>query len=172
MTAIPSTREISLSELGNVPTEYTHEWRVATAQEPIFVPGGVFKWSHVHREGVDVRTDVGTAARQVIEAGAPGWNLQYGLNIALLHQTTTVAFLLVGIWRGHNELWTRAWVLDLATGGAFARVDTSGEDAPAACVWELGVICHERMAWHRYLFSERSDADKHAWLADTYSGAV
>jgi hypothetical protein len=172
MTATPTTSETRLSGLGNIPMSYTHEWRVATPQEPIFVPGGVFKWSHVHREGVAVRAEVDAAARRVIEDGAPGWNLQYGLNIALLHQTTTVAFLIVGIWRGHNELWTRGFVFDLATGGAFTRVDNSGEDAPAACVWELGVICHERMAWHRYLFSERGDADKRAWLADIYSGAV
>ncbi len=172
MTATPTTGATRLSELGDIPMPYTHEWRVATPQEPIFVPGGVFKWSHVHREEVDVRADVDASARRVIDESVPGWDLQYGLNIALLHQTTTVAFLIIGIWRGHNELWIRSYVFDLAKGGAFTRVDSSGEDAPAACVWELGVICHERMAWHRYLFSERSDADKHAWLSDSYSGAV
>ncbi|MEX2315105.1 MAG: hypothetical protein WD628_05250 [Thermomicrobiales bacterium] len=171
MIATPTSTE-SLSGLGNVPIEYRYEWKVATAQEPIVVSGGVFKWSHVHGEGVDVRVDVDAAARQVIIEGAPSWDLQYGLNIALLHQTATVAFLIVGVWRGHNELWTRGYVFDLATSGPFARVEVSGEDAPAACVWELGVICHERMAWHHYLFTERTDADKRAWLEDTYSGRV
>ena len=45
-------------------------------------------------------------------------------------------------------------------------------NAPGGCVWELGVTCHERMAWHRYLFSERAAADKRAWLEDLYAGPV
>jgi hypothetical protein len=36
----------------------------------------------------------------------------------------------------------------------------------------LGVICHERQAWQRYLFSARDTAAKRAWLADTYAGEV
>jgi hypothetical protein len=69
-------------------------------------------------------------------------------------------------------MWERVYAKELATDAPFTRIDTSGEDAPGACVWELGVICHERMAWHRYLFSGRTEADKRAWLADTYSGQV
>ena len=56
--------------------------------------------------------------------------------------------------------------------GPFARVDASGEDAPVGCVWELGVTCHERLAWHRFLFSDRTEAAKRAWLADRYAGPV
>ena len=40
------------------------------------------------------------------------------------------------------------------------------------CVWELGVICHERMAWSRYLFSDGTDEAKGAWLEDEYQGRV
>jgi hypothetical protein len=132
----------------------------------------VFKWYHVRSDGDEISDATDAAARNVITDNASGWDLSYGLNIALLHQTRTLEILIVGIWRGHNELWTRIYIQNLATGGPFVRSVEDGEDAPAACVWELGVVCHERIAWHRYLFSERDEAAKRAWLGDVYAGTV
>lgn len=169
-----STNAIDLSDLGNVPTAYRHEWRVATPQAPLIVPGAVFKWHHVHRDGVTVPEPLAAEARETItDAAASGaWDLSYGLNICQIHVSTAHAFLIPGVWRGHQELWQRPYVLDLAGGGPFSRIDTAGGAIPAACVWEFGVICHERMAWHSYLFSARDDAAKRTWLADTYAGRV
>lgn len=165
---------LSLSDLGNIPAGYYHEWRVAEPREPLVLPGGVFKWYHVHREGSPVAPEMDAEARAVIaEAAASGaWGLEYGLNFALIHVSTAQAFLITGVWRGHQEMWERIYIKDLAQDGPFTRFISSVADEPAACVWELGVICHERMAWHRYLFSGRAEADKRAWLADTYTGRV
>ena len=166
-----------LTALGNVPPAYRHEWRVSTPQAPIVIPGNpgaIFKWYHVHREGLPVPEDLDALAREtLIDAATAGaWDLSYGLNIAQLHLSTSHAYLIPGVWRGHQELWQRPYWLELDRSTRFARVDMAGEDAPAACVWELGVIGHERMAWHRYLFSARDAAAKHAWLTDVYSGTV
>ncbi len=162
----------ALSELGNVPASYEHEWRIATPLVPIVLSQAVFKWYHVHREGSPVPDAMDAEARCVItEAMADGaWDPSYGLNFALLHLSTAHAFLITGIWRGHQELWARHYVKDLATNGPFTRIDVTSQDAPLACVWELGVICHERMAWSRYLFSDRTDEAKRAWLEDVYQG--
>jgi hypothetical protein len=165
---------LSLDELGNVSASYEHEWRVAEPGEPLVLPQAVFKWYHVHREGQPVFGAMVAEARKIIvEAMAQAdWSPSYGLNFALLHVSTAHAFLIAGIWRGHQELWERIYAKDLALDGPFTRVATDGADAPAACVWEMGVICHERMAWHRYLFSDRTDSDKRAWLEDTFTGLV
>lgn len=162
----------ALDHLGNVPAAYAHEWKVATALDPIVLPHTVFKWYHVHSAGVPVPAGLDAAARAVLIDAATGgaWTPEYGLNFAQLHVASRHAFLIAGVWRGHNELWKRDYAWDLAAGGPFVRVDLAGEDAPTYCVWELGVISHERLAWHRYLFSARTAADKRAWLADTYSG--
>jgi len=164
----------SFSDLGNVPKAYMHEWRVAEPRGALVLPGAIFKWYHVHREDVTIPAAMDAEARAVIiDAMAGGdWNPEYGLNFALIHLSTTHAFLISGVWRGHQELWERVYYKELALSGPFVRTDMDGEDSPAACVWELGVICHERMAWHRYLFTERTEADKRAWLADTYAGRV
>ena len=172
MTAATDT--LSLAALGNVPASYRHEWRVATALVPIVLPHTVFKWYHVHREGVPVAAVLDAEARALLIDAALGgaWSPEYGLNFALLHVSTAHAFLIAGVWRGHQELWERAYFKELAQPSPFVRTDLAGEDAPTMCVWELGVSCHERMAWHRYLFSARTEADKQTWLADTCSGRV
>jgi hypothetical protein len=165
---------LSLGDFGNVPAAYEHEWRVAKPREPLVLPNAVFKWYHVHRDGVKVPHALDAEARaEIASAMATGaWTPEYGLNFALLHLSTTHAYLIAGVWRGHQELWERVYWKELASGSPFTRINTGGEDTPGACVWELGVICHERMAWHRYLFSARMEADKRAWLADTYTGRV
>jgi hypothetical protein len=161
-----------LATLGNVPQSYVHEWRVVAPAAPLVLPRAIFKWYHVHRQGVPVAPELDAEARAVVsDALAAGrWDPSYGLNIAILHVSTTHAFLLCGVWRGHQELWERIYARELTNGATFQRVDASGEDGPVGCVWELAATCHERMAWHRYLFSERAEADKRAWLADVYQG--
>ena len=174
MLTTPRATELILNDLGNVPSSYRHEWRVATPRDALVLPGAIFKWYHAHREGVPVPAELDAEARATIaEAMAGGaWDPSYGLNFALLHVSTTRAFLIAGVWRGHQELWERIYAKELSPSGPFTRIPADGEDTPAACVWELGVICHERMAWHRYLFSARGESDKRAWLADLYAGRV
>jgi len=174
MQTTPATTYPALDELGNVPAAYHHEWRIATPRDPLLLPRSIFKWYHVHRHGVPVSAAMDAAARaEIAEAMRAGaWDPSYGLNFALLHVSTAHAFLIAGIWRDHQELWERIYAKDLAVDGSFTRVPAGGEDTPAACVWELGVICHERMAWHRYLLSARDAAAKRAWLEDVCTGQV
>jgi hypothetical protein len=162
----------TLDDLGNVPESYRHEWRVVTPQDPLVLPGSIFKWYQVHREGVPIADDLEAEARGVIADAMEHtpWDPSYGLNFVVLHVSTTHAFLIAGIWRGHQELWERIYARELSPSGSFTRIATDGEDTPAGCVWEMAAICHERMAWHRYLFSDRSLDAKRAWLDDRYSG--
>jgi hypothetical protein len=169
-----ATTSLALDAFGNVPGAYQHETRVAAPLEPLALPGAICKWYHVHRRDEAIPDALDAAARALLVEMASGgdWNLSYGLNFALLHQSTTHAFLIAGVWRGHQELWERIYTYDLARGGPFVLAEPDGGAHPTACVWELGVICHERQAWQRYLFSARDMAAKRAWLADTYPGEV
>ena len=109
MTAI--NNHFTLDDLGNVPMAYIHEWRVAEPRAALVLPGTVFKWYHVHRVGVPVPAEMDVEAREVIASAiADGdWRPEYGLNFALIHVSTTHAFLIAGIWRGHQELWERMY---------------------------------------------------------------
>jgi hypothetical protein len=163
-----------LDHLGNVPVSYRHHWRIAEPHEPIVLPNRIFKWYHVHLDGAAVPEAMDAEARALLTADATSgaWQTEYGLDFALLHLSTAGAFLIAGTWRGHQEMWERVYLKDLANGEPFALVTRDGQDWPGACVWEMGVISHERMAWHRYLFTERDEAAKRAWLQDTYTGRV
>jgi hypothetical protein len=173
-TATATGAAQSLAHLGDVPLSYRHEWRVAMPRAPIVLPNAVFKWYHVHREGVLVSAELDELARAtLVEAAAQGrWGMEYGLNVALLHVSITHAYLIAGVWRGHNELWERIYGKELGSEAPFFRITAGGEEGPAACVWEFGVICHERVAWINYLFSDRSAGARQAWLADVYAGRV
>lgn len=168
----PTTTALHLDRLGNVPPSYVHEWRVVEPVDELVLPDAVFKWYHVRREDVAVPVWLDAEARETLLASATrgDWSMEYGLNFALLHLSTEHAFLIAGVWRGQQELWERIYVKELAARGPFTEIERPGVDWPAACVWEMGVTCHERMAWHRYLFSERGNTDKVAWLADVYTG--
>ena len=47
-------------------------------------------------------------------------------------------------------------------------VDNSG----GYCVWELGIVNHERKAWMKYLNSKRTDKDKLKYLNDFLEGRI
>ena len=134
MFATPTSGLDSLDYLGNLPGENTHEWRVATPLEPIVVSGGVFKWYHVHRDGVAVRGDIDAKARAVIADGAQRWALEYGMNFSLLHQSTTGAYLIVGVWRGHNEWWRDIYAIGLDEQDEFSRNEGGDGLVPSGCV--------------------------------------
>src|SRR4051812_45530365 len=93
---------LSLDALGKVPATYQHEWRVAEPTEPLVLPNTIFKWYHVHREGVSLPDEMDAEARTVIADAMAGgkWTPEYGLNFALIHLSTTHAFLIAGVWRG------------------------------------------------------------------------
>lgn len=173
MTTTASVETV-LPTIGNVPPAYIHEWRVAEPGPPIIARGAVFKWYTMHRHGEPAPAALVAEARQLVASSVERGEQEtgYGLNFAFLHASTTTAYLIVGVWKAHQEFWETLYVKDVASGGPFVRQAHVGQDAPTLCVWELGVVQHERMAWHRYLFSPRTDADKLAYLHDLHTGAV
>jgi hypothetical protein len=78
-------------------------------------------------------------------------------------------FLIVCRWRQNNELWET--VFGKAGEAPFEPVH--GEDTRATfCVWELGVVGAERVAWATFLSSKREEIDLLRYETDRFSGAV
>jgi hypothetical protein len=164
---------IDLMAFGHVPADYQHAYRVAAPAEPLVTGGAALKWYDITLEGHAVLPDVDRAARELLLAD-PIFNtspLGHGLGAVFAHYTASGTFIGAGVWRNHNELWMSVWWRVHGPDSPFERVD-KGDLAPVLCVYELGPVCHERMAWHRYLFSPQDEAAKQTWLADTMSGKV
>lgn len=45
-------------------------------------------------------------------------------------------------------------------------------DVGSYCVWELGIVNHERLAWMKYLDSKKTTKDKLDYLEDTIRGEL
>ncbi len=166
--------QIDLAGLGNVAPGYAHHWREAEPGVLLVTPAALFKWYHVHQAGIAVPDALDTEARGVLADAVASGNLAvgHGLNFAMLHVSTAVSFLIAGVWAQNQEMWETVWVKERGSERGFVRNASDGWNVPTLCVWELGVVQHERMAWHRYLFTPRADADKRAYLDDLFTGQV
>ena len=89
------------------------------------------------------------------------------LGFVILHRCgPDFYFLITCTWRNDNELWETVWAKTGDADAAFSPWPAAGTHRPAFCVWELGAVCHERLAWSRYLGSERDADARQAYLED------
>jgi len=157
----------------NVRTGYKHYTKVIAPAGELVLPQALLKWYHIGFDGKPIPSDLDEAARAflVSETEAGNLALDNELGFVLLHDCGDVVYLLIGAWRGSQELWETAYVMDTFNGTDFALVE-SGSHRPTFCVWEMGAVWHETQAWSRYLYSPRGYSDRDTWLADRYSGSI
>jgi len=136
------------------------------------------KFYHLEKPGEPIPEEIAASARFCLAGeGAAAAGLDGDCGFAILHRCgADFYFLLVGAWRGTNEIWEAVFYRD-ARMDAFAAFDPAYPDAPGAlrptfCVWELGIVAHESAAWTRFLASPREAADLTSWREDFISGAV
>jgi len=165
-----------MPQLAHVGAAYAHYPKQAVPRGTIAAPGAALKLYHIERPGEPVPEAVARSARDFLEsADSAGLGDDHGF--AILHRCgADFHFLLIGVWRGSNELWEAVWYCDGAM-QAFAPFDpaypgTAGLARPTFCVWELGVVAHEAAAWTRFLASPRGEADLARWRDDWLSGPV
>jgi len=160
---------------------YRHHDRLVTPGDDITGPGvhpHHLKWYDLRIVGTGVPAEIARAARDAvgreIATGLAGGDASDAggetLGLVVLHVSDPITYLIIGTWRGNQELWTTTMVRPTA-GGAFGVV-SAGSHVPALCVWEMAPVWHERQAWVRYLRSPRDAAARAAFLADRLDGLV
>jgi hypothetical protein len=155
---------------------YRHVAKHAQPRPCIGLRDAVLKWYDLARPEDPVPAEVRALAQGTLDDAARVGELGLGdgLGFVILHRCGSEGFhfLLVGTWRNDNELWETVWAKhDDADPGFHPWLVEDGH-RPTFCVWELGVVAHERLAWAEYLGSARNAAARRAYLGDTFEGQV
>lgn len=154
---------------------YRHRLKVARPGPSIGLGEAVLKWYEIAPPEDPVSDDVRALARRGLEEATRLGELRLGdgLGFVILHRCGEgFHFLLVSTWRNDNELWETVWAKDGEDDPAFHPFPVEGPHRSTFCVWELGAVAHERLAWSRYLFSARDDDARRVYLRDTFEGVV
>jgi hypothetical protein len=154
---------------------YHHAPKVATPQPSIMLGDAILKWYDIAPPETPVPIAIRALARRClrdgIKTGALG--VKDGLGFVILHRCgESFYFLLVSTWRNENELWETVWAKRDESDVFFKPWPMDGTHRPTFCVWELGAVAHERIAWSGYLRSERDEISRRAYLQACYAGEV
>jgi hypothetical protein len=159
----------------SVAREYRHAEKMAHAEPSLALGDTVLKWYDVAPDDAPVPLAIRAVARRCLRDAARGDELGTlgELGFVVLHRCgEDFYFLLVSTWRNENELWETVWAKAGEEDVLFRPWPTEGAHRPTFCVWELGVVSHEREAWTRYLLSARDGDAARAYVRDCYAGVV
>ena len=158
-----------------VDAAYEHRPKAARAGQSVALGNAVLKWYEIAPEGEPVPPSVSDLARLGLADAARLGELRLGgeLGFVILHRCgEAFYFLLVSTWQNDNELWETVWAKDGPDDPDFHPWPLEGTHRPTYCVWELGVVAYERIAWSRYLRSARDRDARLDYMRDTYEGVV
>ena len=159
-----------------VPAEYVHRPKIAAPGAELLAGGTRFKWYDLRFEDYPLSDALVRESRERIVSEVDAKRVDFGstMGFVILHIAggeSTVAMLIVSTWRNSNEIWETVYLKDLLKDGAYERYERGGH-LPTFCVWELGIVGHERDAFERYLRSKRDAAAAEAYFRDRFAGRV
>lgn len=153
-----------------VTKEYVHRDKLATPRENITIGKSRLKWSNIGYADAPVLPEVEALARAHIKkVGA-----EDDIGFVVLHRCGGGTFYFMGVqtWRGQNEVWETVYAKTGPNDPEFKLWTYKTAHRGTFCVWELGVVWHEKQAWVRFLNSARGEADLRRYLEDRYEGVV
>lgn len=165
-----------MTDLIAVEDGYHHVAKWAVPGPLLSAGSSRLKWYDIARPQTPVPSGVRDNARSylVARAGQRQLELDCDVGFAVLHRCgadNDFYFLPVCTWRNSNEMWQSVYYKDAAMND-FAPFPQSGRHKGTLCVWELGPVIHEQLAWVSYLKSPRGEADLNAYLSSAYAGEV
>ena len=170
------TSTASLASTHGVDPAYRHAPKHALPAPSIGLGEAVLKWYDIAPPDDPVPAEVRALARRSLDDAVKLGELQLrdGLGFVILHRCGTAGFhfLLVQTWRNENELWETVWAKQDEADPGFHPWPAESGHRPTFCIWELGAVAYERLAWAEYLGSARDDAARRTYLGDVYEGPV
>jgi len=152
--------------IGNVREDYKHQPRTVRPQGLVTTPSLVLKLysmaKDMHPTNRTIRDTGKLLERDIAEGKIEPLT---GLGFAILSEDmlnvarwdTEYPIVVKNQIYGFEGSINSAQLLDINKVGSF-------------CIWELGIVGHEKEAWKRFLDSQRGEAEKHQYLTDIIEG--
>ena len=163
-----------LEEIGVKP-DYRHSSKLVRPEARLTLGEVLLKWYDIAPAEAPVPLAVRALARRNLRDGAKSGTLALSgeLGFVILHRCgESFYFLIACSWRNDNELWQTVWAKHDDADPSFRPWVVEDGHRPTFCVWELGVVAHERLAWAAYLATERDAAARRTYLGDVFEGPV
>ncbi|MBB5958153.1 hypothetical protein FHS29_004761 [Saccharothrix tamanrassetensis] len=171
-----TTNLTHLAKLTSVEDGYRHYPKevVALPDHDVVLPDSHLKWYEVRKAEATVDPAVRTQGEEFLRAEVASGDLAISGELGfVVHHLCgeSFHFLIVCTWRNNNEMWLTVYYREVTQHESFQRLE-QGTHLQVICVWEMGAVLHERQAWSRFLYSDRDDEAKAAYLADRFNGTV
>jgi hypothetical protein len=166
---------VSVAATNGTDRTYRHGLKLVRPASSVALGEAVLKWYDIAPPDEADTDEVRALARRGLAEATRLGELRLGatLGFVILHRCTDgFHFLLVSTWQNDNELWETVWAKDGEDDPEFHPWPLEGSHRPTYCVWELGAVAHERLAWSEYLLSDRDEAARRAYLRDAFEGVV
>lgn len=157
--------------VASVSSDYVFVEKSAEPRVEIALGDSTLKWYHLGRPDEPVTDNARKLAIDFLQKRAWMEEDLGELGFVILHRCgPEFYFLLVATWQNNNEVWESVFAKRSDDEDDFSPFTFETHHRGTFCVWELGIVNHEKDAWKRFLLSERSQADREAYLYDLYYG--
>jgi hypothetical protein len=166
---------MNLSHLGNVvPEDYRYYEKTVTPGDDLVLPSVYLKWYDLYPADDPITLEQSAETRAYITSEVAAGRLTFAneLGFVILHRAGSMLLLLITTWRNTNEMWESVYLKPVDQPGSYRLLEFDSTHRGTYCVWELGVVWHERHAWVRFLSSKRDDTAKLDYIHDRFLGKI
>ncbi len=164
-----------LEEFGNiVPEGYSYSKKKVTPGLAFNIKGACLKWYNLYPEDREITEEQVYESKELIksESASGRLKLEKEPGFVILHRAGEYLLLLVTTWRNTNEMWESIYLKKAEGTEGYRRIKFDNEHRGTYCVWELGIVWHERNGWVRYIKSKRDKEAKSVYMNDLFSGMI
>ncbi len=175
MNEISEVNISKLHEIGNViPEGYKYYEKNAEPGEPLILNEACFKWYNLFPPKTFINQEEIFETREFIkdEVKSGRLKLDNELGFVILHRAGDYLLLLITTWRNTNEMWESIYLKKSDQPENYTQLKFENDHKGTYCVWELGIVWHERNAWLSFINSKRDEEAKLAYLNNLFSGMV
>lgn len=155
--------------LGNIPQSYQHEprfvvpWRIVTTPLLALKQYSMMKHIHPPEKGI-------SSVEQFLKSEIKSRRIQpySGIGFAILSED----MLNVARWDNQYPIVLKNDIYIYERENIKTATLADIRETGVFCIWELGIVSHERNAWKRFLASRHTEQDKKRYLEDFTAGPL